>query len=164
MRTMSATLQLARRILEQEKAWLFFLEIPAPAGFFRLVKSVRHVVADGKTWQAASIEIEPPPEDAEGSLGELVVRVPNVSRVPIAYVEVDGAILGQTLTVWLQHESSLSAFEPSLSWSHVVIAARATEQTLQLSCGHPAEIARVPSRRFERAAFPQLLPAGGFRR
>lgn len=164
MRAMSSPLQIARRVLFQDKAWLFFVEIPAPGGaFFRLVRSSRHTEADGKVWQAASIEIGLPAEDAEGSLGELSLAVPNVSRLPITYVEVDGYPLGRTLTVWLQHESSLSAFEPSLSWSHVVLRARADERALVLDCGHPAEVQRVPSRRFDRVRFPQLLPVGGFR-
>ncbi len=163
MRTLSSILQIARRVLHQDKAWLFFVECPAPIGFFRLVKASRHVVADGKTWQAASIEIGLPAEDAEGSLGTLTIGVPNVSRLPITYLEVDGFPLGETVTVYLQHESNLEIFEPALSWSHTVLRAKANETLLELDCGHPAEIQRVPSRRFDRQRFPQLLPVGGFR-
>lgn len=163
MRTMSSALQIARRVLQQDKAWLFFVELEAaPGSFFRLVKSRRATEADGKVWQPASIEIELPGEDADGSLGELAITLPNVSRVPMAYVEVDHLILGADVTVYLQHEQSLAAFEPSLSWEHVVLSARATERSMRLQCGHPAEIHRVPRVRFERGTFPQLLPAGGF--
>lgn len=162
-RNLPTALHVARHVLCRGDAWLLFCEIPLRDGvrFFRLVAAAKHVAADGKVWQAAGFRIDLPAEDGEGSLGTLTLRIPNVSRVPLAYVEAEDEVLGQTLTVWLQHEGSLAEFAPALSWRHRVLRVIATEAELRVECGHPLEIVRAPMRRFTRKEFPGLLPQGG---
>jgi hypothetical protein len=158
---MSSELHVARALLAQSDAWLMFCEVPLTTGaFFRLVRARRHVQADAKVWQAAAMKIELPSEDAEGSLGEVAIAIPNVSRLPMAYVEVSGELLGQTVTLQLAHESNGFAFEPGLRWTHVITRARANEKVIHFTAGHEASTMRVPSRVFDRTNFPQLLPAG----
>jgi hypothetical protein len=166
-RQITSPLHIARHLLMSDSAWLLFVEIPTSGeGFFRLVRNGRHLAANGVTWQACSLEIELPAEDAEGSLGQLVVSLPNVSRIPMAYVELDdpatgrGEILGYPITCWLQHQSALAVFDPALSWRHTAVAAEASETVMKLECHHPAGAQRAPGRVFTRAEFPQLLAVG----
>jgi hypothetical protein len=147
--------------MAQNLGFTMFVEIPSTGGgYFRLVRGNRHVSADGKVWQAAGMEISIPEESAEGSLGELSLGVSNVSRVPLAMVET-GDILGQTFTLWLQHQSNFAAFVPGLSWTHVAVRAVASDKALVVTCGHPAGLLKVPFPVFDRTRFRQLLPQGG---
>jgi hypothetical protein len=156
-------LHVARHVLEGLEGWLLFLEVELGSAAFRLVRDTRHREADGKVWQRASIDIELPGEDAAGSLGTLTFSIPNISRVPLAYVEAAGEILGRPVTVWLQHESSLDAFEPALSWRHKIIDFRATESVATFEAGHTADGIRIPGPLYSREEFPQLLPTAGVR-
>lgn len=166
-RTLTTPLQVARQVIASNKAWLFFVAIaikspPGPANsFFRFVANPKHVRANGKLWQAASITVELPAEELDGSLGSLKIEVPNVSRLPIAYVEADDYLLGQDLTVYLQHETSLTTFELSLSWRHTILRCAATERKLTIECGHPADVLQVPMGVYDRLAYPGLLPSAG---
>lgn len=166
-RQITGVLQIARQVIESDKAWLFFVEIPikSPPGpansFFRVVGNGRHMRGNGVLWQAASLSIELPAEDLDGSLGSLRVSVPNTSRLPMAYLEADDYLLGQPLTVYLQSETSLAVFEPALSWTHRILRGKATERRLSIECGHPAEVEQIPMGVYDRFRFPGLLPNEG---
>jgi hypothetical protein len=158
-RTVTSPLQIARNILAQGKGFFLFVEVPSVSGgFFRLVRNNRPLSADGKVWQAAEMGITIPEETADGSLGQLAITIPNVSRVPLALIE-SGDILGQDLTLWLQHENTFSAFVPGLSWQHRAVKASGNER-IAITCGHPAGLLRVPFPVYDRTEFPQLLPGG----
>ncbi len=163
MRAISSPLHVARHVLEGLEGWLLFVEVELGTGSFRLVRDTQHREGDGKVWQRAAIEIDLPPEDADGSLGTLTFSIPNVSRVPLAYVEASDEILGRPVTVYLQHESALDTFEPALSWRHTIVDFRATELVATFEAGHSAEQVRVPGPLFTRVDFPQLLPTAGVR-
>lgn len=162
-RTLTSTLHAARTVLAQAKGWLWFLEIERFAGgYFRLVSASRHVQADGKVWQAAGFTTEVAEERSDSSAAEMSIAIPNVSRLPLAAVELDDELLGAEVTLWLQHESALASFAPGLSWRHRVASATADESVMVLACGRPGP-KRVPGVRFTRAKFPQLRPEGGVR-
>lgn len=161
-RSLPTALHVARQVLGQSLGWLMFVEVPRVAGgYYRLVQSERHWSGDGKVWQAASISLDLPDEDRDGSLAELALTIPNVSRLPMAAVELDGELLGQDVTVWLQHAGSLSTFTPALSWRHRILRVSANEAALRCVCGHPAALTQVPKRRFTRGSFPMLLRRAG---
>jgi hypothetical protein len=166
-RQITGALEVARQVLQSDRAWLFFVEIPvkSPPGpassFFRMVGNGRHMRANGVLWQAATLSIELPAEDLDGSLGSLRVSVPNVSRLPMAYLEADDYLLGQPLTVYLQNESSMDVFVPALSWTHRILRGKATERRMTIECGHPAEVEQVPMGVYDRFKFPGLLPNEG---
>lgn len=166
MRAISNPLLMARMLLAQNAGWMMFMEIPKKSGtaWYRLVQSSRHVNANAKVWQAASMKIEIPEESTDGDLGQLVVTIGDVSRLALAAVEVENEILGQEVTVWLQHTSNLATFDPALTWTHKALSVDGTPMGIVVTCGHPARIVRVPSRRYTRKSFPQLLPQGGVRR
>lgn len=159
-RPLSSPLHVARHLLMSDKAWLLFVEAPRVAGgFWRLVRNNRNLSANGAKWHAAEMSIELPAEDAEGSLGRASVTISNVSRLPMAAIE-GSELLGQMVTFYLQHEANLATFDPSLGWSQLILSADVTERAARLECGHPAQVARVPSRVFTRKDFPGLLPVG----
>jgi hypothetical protein len=130
MRTLATPLHVARHLLETDRAWLMFVEIPARAvegGFYRLVNNTQNIVApieggvdgDGdpiRGFVATSMQIVLPEEDGQGTLGRLEITIPNVSRIPMAVVETDleggpvdeGDILGQVATVWLANERDVT--------------------------------------------------------
>lgn len=162
MRTLSNPLHVARHILSTTQGWLLFVEVAlAPPTVFRLVRDTQHREANGFKWQRAAIEIELPAEDSEGTLGELVVAIPNVSQLALAYVEVNDELLGRTITAQLAHESSLGTFEPSLKWTHRILDFECDELVARFRCGHSAELVRCPGPLFNRTDFPQLLPSAG---
>ena len=164
MREISAPLRIAAGVLRQDEGWLTFVEIPISAGTVRLVQSERNTLANGFAWQACSLGVEFPTEEASGSLGRMVLVVPNISRIPMAYVEVDDELLGASVTVYKAHESSLAVFEPALSWSHTIIDCEMTEGVARFNCAHSAELFRAPGPLFDRTDFPQLLRSGGVTR
>lgn len=158
-RTITSPLHAARLALMSDAAWLLYVQIGRKAGgYFRLVKSERHqTTTDGRVWQAASLDIVLPEEDAEGTLGDLKVTLPNVSRIAVAYLE-QGDIIGQTLTctLGLAGQPLLAA----LTWQHLISGAKVRARTCVLACDHPANVQQVPRGVFDRASFPQLLPQG----
>lgn len=161
-RPMSTMLQVIRHVLHTDKAWIFLIEIPRKAGgFYRLARSSRHVTFGGKVWQAAAIEITLPDEAGDGSLGEGSISIPNVSRLPLATVEVDNELLGQDVTLYLVNEAETASLPEGLKFTLKGKAVTANEQVLTLECGHPAQLQRVPSRMFDRTRFKQLRPTGG---
>lgn len=163
-RPMASELHVARNILRQERGWLEFIEVSLHGGdSIRLVRSDRHVFADDRTWQAASVSIERSPEDSEGTLGELSFSVSNVSREPLRLVEVEDELLGCEVIVWYQHAARLEAFEPSLSWRHLIVDAEISELTAKFTAGHASDGHRVPGPVYTRQAFPQLLAGVGVR-
>jgi hypothetical protein len=160
-RPLTNPLHIARLALRDESAWLFFVEIPTlGGGFYRLVRNSEHVDGNGVRWQAASIDVQLPGEDDSGTLGEMILSIPNVSQVPTALVEVDGELLGQTVTCWVQTTSSLDTFDDAASWQHVIRSIDADEQTLQCRGGHPAVDQPVPSQLITRQRFPGLRSVG----
>lgn len=160
-RPLTNPLHIARLALRDEHAWLFFVEIPTTSGgFFRLVRNSEHVDGNGVRWQAASIDVDLPAEDDSGSLGELILTIPNVSQVPMALVETGGELLGQTITCWVQTTGSLDTFDDAASWQHEVRAVDADELTLRCTGGHPALDQQVPSQLVTRQRFPGLRSVG----
>lgn len=161
MRPLTNPLQIARLALRDDEAWLFFVEIPTVGGgFFRLVKNSQHVDGNGVRWQAASLDVELPAEDDSGALGEMILAIPNVSRLPMALVETGGELIGQTVTCWVQTTGALDTFDDAASWQHVITSIDANEQTLRCTGGHPAADQRVPSQLVTRKAFPGLRSVG----
>ncbi len=162
MRQLSTPLHIARHVLLSDAAWLLFVEAPLKSGgFIRLVRNSRHLAAGGRKWQACSIEIELPESSAEGALGELRITLPNVSRLPMLYLEAANELLGQTFTCWLAHERSLEAFSSALAFAHTALRATMNERVATIVCGHPAQNKRTPAAVYDRRVYPQLLPGGG---
>lgn len=160
-RPLTNPLQIARLALRDDEAWLFFVEIPTTGGgFYRLVRNTEHVDGNGVRWQAASMDVELPAEDDSGALGEMILAIPNVSRVPMALVETAGELLGQTVTCWVQTTGSLDTFDDAASWQHVITSVDADEMTLRCTGGHPAADQRVPSQLITRTRFPGLRSVG----
>lgn len=163
-RTLANPLHIARQVLRQEHGWLLFLELELGSGkYIRLVRNEQHLQADGRTWQACQLTLELPGEDAEGSMGELIFTVPNVAREALRLVEVECVLLGRTATAWLQHAGHLEAFEPALSWQHIVLDAELTEPAARFRCGHASELHKVPGPIIDRVRFPGVLPGAGVR-
>lgn len=162
-RTLSSALHIARGLLSAAHGWLMFVEItrPVEGRYFRLVDHPRSLVANGLVWQASAISVAIPEETIEGSLGQLTLTVSNVSGIPLSYVESGNELLGQRVRVWLTHTGNLASFSPGLMWEHTGSLVNANAKALTLTCRHPATGKRVPSVRFTRANFPQLLPQGG---
>lgn len=163
-RAFSNELQIACNMLRQEQGFLLFLEVDLHnENQIRLVRNDRHIEADGRTWQAVSLDVTVPDEDAEGTLGELDFTVSNVSREPLRLVEVDNELLGCEVTAWIQHAANLDSFEPALSWKHTIVEAEIDELTAVFRAGHAADLQKVPGPLYKRQDFPQLLPGVGVR-
>ncbi len=157
--TFTTTLWNQINALANDKAFLIFVQITRPGGgFFRLVRDSRHQTADGHQWQAATVALETPDQSIDGDAGDLVVTVPNVARLPMAYLEA-GELVGQTLTCWIAHEAALASFtQASVSWTSKVLSAAATEKTVRLVCGVPTTGLSVPKGVIDRQTFPSLDP------
>ena len=161
-RAFSNPLQAARHLVMSSDAWMFFVEVPnaAGTGYFRVVRASKHVSADGKTWQAASLGIEVPPEGVDGSLPTVSITIPNVSRIPLALVETADELIGKVATVWLQHASALTTFDAAAKWNLYILSATATSKSLTLTLGHPPHGVQAPGPVYTRENTPDLLPTG----
>lgn len=157
-RTATSALYLARARVSSREGWRLFVEIPSTvSGSFRLVDDNRHCEADGKVWQAAGIVLSLPEEELEGTLGEVRLSIPNISRLPLAHVET-GDILGQSLTAWIAHSANLASFASgnALRFEHRIVKADCTEKVMTLSCRHVVAGMTLPRGRYTREQFPQL--------
>ena len=161
-RSLLSSIKAARMMLSDPGAWLYFFEVPKRDGgsYYRLVDNPRHITADGKVWQAARVIFGPPDESGDGEASDGTITISNVSRIPMRAVEVEDEVLGQIVRVWLAHESTFLATFPPVMWELKAVKATANERTLTLTCGDPAGM-RIPSRRYTRAVFPQLLAQAG---
>lgn len=161
MRTLSAQIEQARRLIHGDQAWVWLVEIESvePGKHFRLAGAGAHITAAEKLWQACSLDVSPPAESGDGSIGEATITLPNVSRLPIAFVE-DGDLLGRPITLTLAHESAFEDLVGCPSWRLLVLRCRIDAMAAVFECGAPAEVERIPSRVMDRRAFPQLLPTG----
>jgi hypothetical protein len=170
-RTITTTMERQRRGLWSDAALVWLVEIRCGAGaggngVFRLAKSREHVSAGGHVWQAASIpELLLPGESGDGSLGQTVVTIGDVSRIAAAYVELDagdgsGWIFGRPLSVYLVSEADL-ANPVAVIKDAPIVRATVGERSVRLTAGVGIEGMVVPWPVYDRANFPQLLPSGG---
>lgn len=151
------------RALWNDGAFMVFVDIPRKRdiNYFRLVRGTRHVEAGGKKWQGMAIAIEWPEDDSNSILNDMTVTIPNISRVPMGECEAYNELLGQPITVAIQHESQLTDFADALIIRHTIARVRCNEESFTMECAHPAKGRRMPWRRFTRREFPNLLPYGG---
>lgn len=161
MRTLSAQIEAARRLIHGDGAWLWLVEVESVESGkrFRLAGAGQHVTANSKLWQACSLKVDPPTESGDGAIGDASITIPNVSRIPLAFVE-DGDLLGQPITLMLAHESAFTDLVGCPSWRLLILRCRIDASAAVFGCGSAAEVERVPSRVMDRRAFPQLLPTG----
>jgi hypothetical protein len=164
-RPLPTVFHIASQVMESDKAWMLFLEIPSKfdAGkVFRLVHGLKVVTANGHRWQPTSMKITLPGMSMEGDLGGVSVEIPNVLRVAASWVEAQDEVVGAIATVWLQHQDVFaSGFIRACSWRQRVLQAEITEDTLVLQAGRRARTRWVPAGVYDRTSFPQLSPAAG---
>ncbi len=162
MRSFPSSIILARQLLADEQAWLWFVELRRRSDgfFYRLVESQRKVTANGKLWIPTSLKVGVPAESEDGSIAELTVSLPNVGQMAIAELEA-GEVQGQPLTVWAQHESTFATFTTSLRWTARVLKATASEGAVVLSAGHPSQLQRLPRRVFDQRVAPIFATRSG---
>jgi hypothetical protein len=153
--------QVGRQVLAQAGAWLTFVEIPLKSmGTLRVVDDTRARLAAGKWWQACPIKVpEFRSQSTEGSLSQLTITLPNVSRTAAAFLEA-GELQGRTLSMWLQMEEWVDRsggtedFVEALAERHTILSAQMDEKSVTLTCGHPASQGRVPRRVFDKTVAP----------
>lgn len=163
----SPALYVLRSRLAHAEGWRTFVEIESvvPGRYFRLVDDNRHLHADAKLWQACGLDVTLPEMSVEGTLGELTVSIPNISRLPLAYAEAENDIIGCKVTAWVAHSANLATFAGgnAFDFRHVCTAVRASEERFEITCRHLAAGGvggrKVPHRRYDRRAFPQLVGA-----
>lgn len=158
-RDLSTPIAAALHLVSQDQAFLLFAEISRPSGEpYRLVRASRHVVAGGETWQACRFEFEPAEETADGDLSAFKIGVPNISRILFDAVE-SGNVLGQSVTIFLGHESDLADLTTLVSGEIELATVR--EKAGVLTCGEVGKSMRVPARIIDRATFPQVVSGRG---
>jgi hypothetical protein len=164
MRAFGSSLLTARSLLADDRAWLWFVELPRKSGgVYRLVDNTRKVTANSKLWVPTSLKIEVPAENSDGSIAELAITLPNVARIAVAELEA-GEIQGQIITLRAEHQladGTFGAFTNTLRWRARVIKATATEQVVQISAGHPASLQRLPLRVFDPSVAPIFATRSG---
>ena len=159
----SSAFYAARRLLNFDAGWLTFVEIQLASGnYVRLVENPQHLRANGVNWQACDMKVQLPLEDIDGTLGNVLITVPNVSREVLRLVEVD-ELLGRPLVAWIANAKLLDSFDAAFSWSHVTLDATASEKTATVQCGHPAEQLIAPGPTYRRSRFRQLVAGDGLR-
>ena len=166
MRRYTDPLQVAMRLLNQSEGFLVFVEVPlrVTAGkFIRIVRNTAPIDANGHRWEPVSLQLIVPEEDAEGELGTMTIKIPNVSLRP-AQLITDRELDGQRVKVYIQHVGALDTFDPEACWEHVITEFEINEQWATISCKHPAQVMQWPHRVFTRERFgPMVLQGGGIR-
>lgn len=153
------SLSVAVNRLLDSGAFLAFVQVPCKtrSGFFRFVRNNRNVHAGGFDWVAAAMSIQWPEQDSLGTLGTLGLTISNVSRRPLAEVEINGELIGQVATVFLTHTDCLDDLMTlSLRLRHRVTNVTANEAALKATCAHEATGLVFPAGTITRAVFPGL--------
>jgi len=157
--TLHSSLEVARRALWSDKAWLWYAVCERKAGgFYRLVRDGKHRTFSGVTWQACMFGFDVPPATTEGRLGGVELVIPNVGRVPGALIELQRELLGVELTVYVSLEGQLPT--AGLAFTQVITGASVTEKTVSLRCQDTGAMRMVPQKAFTRDRWPALAPVG----
>lgn len=163
----TAMLELRARLTSTD-GWVWLLECPVAGGggVYRLCDGARPLLGDdgsgaGPRWYVpTTLAIDVPREGSDGAIGELTVTLPSVARVAVAELEAR-RIQGQVLTVRAERLRALPTFEGVLAWRHRVLRATAGETGVQLTCGHPAQLQRLPRRVFDGSVAPLYTTTTG---
>lgn len=158
-RPITNAIRAAAHLVDTDQAWLWLAEISSktPGKYFRLTSVSKAVTVASKVFQSGLVRVEVPGEELEGELGDAKLVVPAVGGVAMAYVESEGDLIGQSVTLTLAHESDLSTLATGVAWSMTILDAEYRAPLLSAACGHRAVFQRIPGPVFDRVRFPQLV-------
>lgn len=162
-RSMDHPLHIARRALHRADGWCMFVQVALRNGtFVRLVEDDKHRLLDGVWWQRAAFKLDGIVDAVASEAPRLSFNISNVSRVPLAYVELYGEVLGCVLSVAYVHDDE-TEINPTRLWRHRVTLAVFDYVTARFECGHRAGDVDVPGRIYTRENTPSIPPSAGVR-
>lgn len=156
--TLTSSLEVARRALWGNKAWLWFAEIDAiNGGKYRLVRSNRHIEANGLKWQRCMFGLQLAGVSDSGVLGAASITIPDPTGTAASILDSADTLEGMQVAVQLAHKSELSSFNPQLRWVQEISSVGMTKGGVSISCDEPV-MQMVPAETITRIDFPALNP------
>ena len=150
MLNLSSAAIIEKNKLSSTGAWLILVEIDFDGiDPIRLAYNTENIVWSAHTWMAFPFELREMSEDSKGRLPSLEIRVSNVSRALMPYVEQSQGGVGAKVIVRVVHSDHLDLVEPELEETFTIVscAADAAWVTFTLGAESPL-LQRCPKQRF----------------
>jgi len=138
-------------------AWLVLLEIQIPGDWepLCLTNNNENVTWDGKTWQAFPFDLEPLRENTGTEVPVASVRVSNVTRDVLNYLELADGAIDFPCIIRVVNSEVLGSATPELELEYVVRKITYDTQWVVFTLGGSQHIARrTPERRYMKDFCP----------
>lgn len=134
----------AAGILEKNKltsagVWLILLKLTlSDASIIRLARNTEDITWDGQTWQKFPMEIDDVTREGQGEQSVLTIRVSNVTRTLMPYLEQYKGMVGNTVNLYIVHSENLANTTPEVDESFKVVSSSADAMwvTFELSASN----------------------------
>lgn len=142
MKTLNAALILAKNTLASAGAWLLLVDVTLPDGatVFHLARNNEDVTFQGQLYNAFPFEFELPGESSKGELSYASLRVSNVTRILMPYMQAQGGGVGGSVTLHIVHSEHLADNTAELTMNFDVMSAEDDEQWVSWRLGAPSPL------------------------
>jgi len=153
MLTLSSQAIIEKNKLSSTGAWLILLEInyegEDPIRLCYNTEDITWPTVGGNLWQAFPFQIDDVKEDGKGGLPMFVIRVSNVNRVLMTYIEASSGGVGASITLRVVHSDHLDLSDPELEETFEILSCSADEQWVSFTLGaENPMLQRCPKQRY----------------
>jgi len=129
---LSAAAILEKNKLVSDGAWIVLLEVTlSDDTVVRICRNTEDIIWNSHTWQAFPFELDEASEES-GEQTMLTVRVSNVTRALMPYVEQYGGLVGNTVKLYVVHSDALD-YGPEVEEEFVVVDSTSDPQWITFS-------------------------------
>lgn len=149
MLSLSAIAKAEKNKISSDSAWIVCLKIEITgAPVIRICANNEPITWQYETWTPFPFDIDDMSEDSKGELSTLNVKVSNVTRALVPYIEAGNGGLGSKVSLYIVNSKNLASITPEVEETFVVTKVSYNTQwvAFELGSGYP-EQSRRPERR-----------------
>jgi len=135
MLTLSSAYLAEKNKLSSSGAWIILIDLTLSDGttHVRLAKNTDDIVWDGQTYQKFPLVIDDLKEEKGGEHTILNIRVGNVTRALMVYMEGEKGLVGCDCTLYVVHSDNLGEANPAIEETFTVTSSHADNQWINVS-------------------------------
>lgn len=160
MLTLSAGAIAQKNNIGAPSAWLVLLEVQIPGSTLYLVNNNENVTWNGQVWQAFPFDLDPMRENSGTEVPVTTIRVSNVTRDVLYYVEQADGALDFPVILRVVNSEVLGGSDPELELEYVCRRVQYDPQWVSFTLGGSQHvIRRTPERRYLKDFCPFVYGA-----